>query len=188
MREPYQNICLLSETEEKTNKEGNRLNSCPLVEIPEHGRLIDADKLKEKFGGKPLVNVHHNICSIFREIDNAPTVIEAEEGINMETAMSVVKSCVKCKDCYVLDYGTVCACLDDMIPRDVDINKEVYGKCPKIGTDTSNEYWKELVQLRKENEFLTAQIMQYKKACSVALEATKEIRDKTVDLLAELCI
>ena len=51
---------------------------CPLVEVPEpHGRLIDADELKTK---------HHWTDDYYEteyvemeDIDNAPTVIEAEE-------------------------------------------------------------------------------------------------------------
>ena len=43
---------------------------CPLIELPPHGRLIDADKIQdynvETFGQRLLI------------IDTAPTVIEAE--------------------------------------------------------------------------------------------------------------
>ena len=53
--------------------------SCPLVEIPPHGRLIDADKLKN--------DTYENCryCTLLHQeevrdiIDNAPTVIESEE-------------------------------------------------------------------------------------------------------------
>ena len=61
-----------------------RLGDCPLVELPEeHGRLIDADALKE--------SVFHHLCikgednllpaekSVFGNIIKAPTVAEAEE-------------------------------------------------------------------------------------------------------------
>lgn len=48
-----------------------RARFCPLVEIPPHGRLIDADALQaykvEKFGKRLLA------------LDRMPTVIEAEE-------------------------------------------------------------------------------------------------------------
>ena len=44
---------------------------CPLIEVPPHGRLIDADAIQdynvETFGQRLLI------------IDTAPTVIEAEE-------------------------------------------------------------------------------------------------------------
>lgn len=47
-----------------------RADFCPLVEVPTpHGDLIDADKLREDY---PMENLYM--------IDNAPTVIEAEEG------------------------------------------------------------------------------------------------------------
>ena len=48
----------------------DRPDWCPLVEIPPHGRLIDADVLPEisLFGTTEYINVR-----------NAPTIIEAEE-------------------------------------------------------------------------------------------------------------
>ena len=55
-----------------------RLSNCPLVEIPTpHGRLIDGDELKKgayAFGGFGLDKV------LVDDINNAPTIIEAEEG------------------------------------------------------------------------------------------------------------
>ena len=65
---------------------GERLKDCPLVEIPPHGRLIDADALWAEI---------HNICNsryagiitnitciqqILSALRHAPTVIPAEEG------------------------------------------------------------------------------------------------------------
>ena len=48
-----------------------RADFCPLIEVPPHGRLIDADAIQdynvETFGQRLLI------------IDTAPTVIEAEE-------------------------------------------------------------------------------------------------------------
>lgn len=54
---------------------------CPLVEVPTpHGRLIDADALKEHFPHDEdwdyPVNTHSLVCET---IDNAPTIIESEE-------------------------------------------------------------------------------------------------------------
>ena len=50
-------------------------DDCPLIEVPPHGRLIDADKLaNETFYGAtsaPYIT--------YRKFVNAPTVIEAEE-------------------------------------------------------------------------------------------------------------
>ena len=54
---------------------GKRLNNCPLVEIPPHGRLIDADALNYSntdYCGNHLVYLV--------DIDDAPTIIPAEEG------------------------------------------------------------------------------------------------------------
>ena len=50
---------------------GKRLNNCPLVEIPSHGRLIDADALMNSL---PM-----EYPSSVMAINNAPTIIEAEE-------------------------------------------------------------------------------------------------------------
>ena len=57
-----------------------RLPECPLVEIPPHGRLIDADALEEEAcdvvddnGWDAEFGYSHD------QIKNAPTIIEAEE-------------------------------------------------------------------------------------------------------------
>lgn len=52
-----------------------RPDDCPLVPVPPHGRLIEADRLKEVF--------HRNVASgeaFDQLIDIAPTIIPAEEG------------------------------------------------------------------------------------------------------------
>lgn len=54
---------------------------CPLVEIPPHGRLIDADKLKEEFPHDEDWDYPVNTNSyVVETIDKSPTIIEAEEG------------------------------------------------------------------------------------------------------------
>lgn len=57
---------------------------CPLVPVPPHGRLIDAEELKvkaiersEKRGVR--VNVLDKVITVY-DIEGAPTVIPAEEG------------------------------------------------------------------------------------------------------------
>ena len=53
-----------------------RAEFCPLIEIPEHGRLIDADRVTTesiKRTGKRLL-----------AIDTAPTIIEAEWSENYD--------------------------------------------------------------------------------------------------------
>lgn len=51
-----------------------RGKDCPLVPVPPHGRLIDADALIKALGiGDLPIRLTH-------EIINAPTVLEAEEG------------------------------------------------------------------------------------------------------------
>ena len=59
-----------------------RPDSCPLVEIPTpHGRLIDADELKKNMRNY-YPSIDHLCCSQHvvtkRDIDCAPTIIEAE--------------------------------------------------------------------------------------------------------------
>lgn len=55
----------------------NRRHDCPLVLIPPHGRLIDADKLKPY-----MLNEHYKYRLVYDadEVANAPTIIPAEEG------------------------------------------------------------------------------------------------------------
>lgn len=60
--------------------EGKR-NDCPLVEVPPHGRLIDADALlktdRNVYGiNGGAIGVRHNFYD--EEILNAPTIIESE--------------------------------------------------------------------------------------------------------------
>ena len=51
-------------------------DSCPLVEVPPHGRLIDADKLEIE---RRTYETYDDYSKAFDMIDNAPTVIESEE-------------------------------------------------------------------------------------------------------------
>ena len=52
-------------------------NNCPLVALPEkHGRLIDAVELMEHAGRDRLDSRE----LIYQMIDNAPTVIEKDDG------------------------------------------------------------------------------------------------------------
>lgn len=54
---------------------------CPLVEIPPHGRLIDADKLKEEFPHDEDWDYPVNTNSyVVETIDKSTTIIEAEES------------------------------------------------------------------------------------------------------------
>lgn len=73
-----------------------RMPNCPLVEIPPHGRLIDADALTEAmestdwYHQAPNKEMVHGANSaehqawykeqdVYAKIDAAPTIIEAEE-------------------------------------------------------------------------------------------------------------
>ena len=87
--------------EDLTNAYKPRPDYCPLVELPPHGRLIDADALIEKIDGiwdcNDMVFTPDDHCCnipedckgckwaqtkdcIRRMAENAPTIIEAEEG------------------------------------------------------------------------------------------------------------
>ena len=50
----------------------NRRKDCPLKAVPEHGRLIDGDALAAKCDSPYW-------CVWLSDIDNAPTIIEAEK-------------------------------------------------------------------------------------------------------------
>lgn len=67
------------------------VKDCPLVEVPPHGRLIDADALMKMCGMAidcyDCLNGEHGWCkrsqdaaNICEAIEDAPTIIEAEEG------------------------------------------------------------------------------------------------------------
>ena len=54
----------------------DRPKFCPLVEVPEpHGRLIDADALSKKAYHRQTLTT---VADMINDINNAPTVIEAE--------------------------------------------------------------------------------------------------------------
>ena len=60
-----------------------RHERCPLVEIPPHGRLIDADYMKRHLMFSQGINdcgaLYAPYDEIKKEIDRMPTVIESEE-------------------------------------------------------------------------------------------------------------
>lgn len=59
-----------------------RHDDCPLVEVPPHGKLIDADALKAWFVEWYDLNADLEIIhflEILSDEDSAPTIIEAEE-------------------------------------------------------------------------------------------------------------
>ena len=63
-------VCMFTGENDFKNQQ-KRFRGCPLVQVPTHGRLIDADELKydycKVFGDEEMV---------YRIIDNSPTVIE----------------------------------------------------------------------------------------------------------------
>ena len=81
-------LCLASNKQIKVNLNTGSDDNCPLVPVPPHGRLIDAGELRElyeewendKEAGIDIDKCHVPIPVIRQNIDDAPTVIEAEEG------------------------------------------------------------------------------------------------------------
>ena len=60
-----------------------RCSFCPLVPVPSHGRLIDADKLAEKHRelAYELRGANYDFHMTAKAwVDSAPTIIPAEEG------------------------------------------------------------------------------------------------------------
>jgi hypothetical protein len=59
-----------------------RLDRCPLVPVPPHGRLIDADALKVSlaFAEKTADWAVPALRAVLMVIDEMPTIIPAEEG------------------------------------------------------------------------------------------------------------
>ena len=70
------------------NRYEKRRDDCPLVPVPPHGRLIDADALMQIIKDHDyLLTAHFNsqdygmfTIGIQQAVDEAPTVIPAEEG------------------------------------------------------------------------------------------------------------
>lgn len=66
------------------NEVRHKVKNCPLVEVPaHHGRLIDADKVLSEIREIVKADTERGkitfAVDIFRPINNAPTVIDAEE-------------------------------------------------------------------------------------------------------------
>lgn len=62
-----------------------RMPHCPLVELPPHGRLIDADALRvDHFAPSSTSNMPNYYHVSKAQIDRAPTIIEAEGGASDE--------------------------------------------------------------------------------------------------------
>ena len=60
----------------------HRLDGCPLVPVPPHGRLIDADALLkqlEEGANQSIGQAHYTYSFASAYVRNAPTIIPAEE-------------------------------------------------------------------------------------------------------------
>ena len=57
-----------------------RMDKCPLAPIPPHGRLIDADVLRENWLENGENEYVYDTNAFLDSLDDSPTVIPAEEG------------------------------------------------------------------------------------------------------------
>lgn len=60
--------------------EDKRLEDCPLVEVPAHGRLVDADLLYDKWMWGSTDRTAKTKCIELIDLSLAPTVIEASDS------------------------------------------------------------------------------------------------------------
>ena len=85
------NISLISRGRAIVHNDDGTASYYDAIEIPAHGRLIDADKFKfdecgvcdgccEAFNGNECSMCHKECrCEFMKDIDEAPTIIESEE-------------------------------------------------------------------------------------------------------------
>ena len=81
-------VCFMRDACEYSMPLGKRLTECPLIEIPPHGRLIDADALADRCSRQATdewnkstgTNWGYAYATFESDVEDAPTVIEAEEG------------------------------------------------------------------------------------------------------------
>jgi hypothetical protein len=76
--------CRINKTNTTFRELPIRPDHCPLVQLQEHhGRLIDADYLKEHLyacatNGRPLHRMYQELNDLLEAINDIPTVVEAE--------------------------------------------------------------------------------------------------------------
>ena len=57
-----------------------RLNNCPLIPVPNHGRLVDGDKIVEGCKDKEGRYVSQFAAAVGETVESAPTIIPASGG------------------------------------------------------------------------------------------------------------
>ena len=55
-----------------------KMSRCPLIEVPQHGRLIDADAVREEIDRLRPGRMYEDAWAL-TVMDNAPTIITADE-------------------------------------------------------------------------------------------------------------
>lgn len=92
-------FCRLTKME--TNPTEKRAD-CPLISIPPHGRLIDADALLEEEARKTEAGFLGCV-----DIESAPTIIEAEDSVKRakwEKHNDSIMYWWECSQCHTVDY------------------------------------------------------------------------------------
>ena len=56
----------------------NRNDKCPLVEVPSHGRLVDADVVYDKIAEADHAGNYVDMDAVGMAMEEVPTIIEAE--------------------------------------------------------------------------------------------------------------
>ena len=82
LEQPYDGYnCAINEKSYSWGLSG-RPSDCPLIPVPPHGRLIDADALIESFDPSDFWNpdAEDNCFAAVHVVNTAPTIIPAEEG------------------------------------------------------------------------------------------------------------
>lgn len=81
-------MCMVLDDAPITQRDDDRPDYCPLVDVPPHGRLIDADAMERLMSdivhgdirGYPYSDTLWDTA--FRWLDSQPTIITAEEDNN----------------------------------------------------------------------------------------------------------
>lgn len=86
-----------------------RADNCPLVPVPPHGRLIDADALLTNYE-EMILSREYGKCVRVNGIMRAPTIIEADS--NLQKQHEEIRDCSTCKHRLYNDYHDRYYCYD----------------------------------------------------------------------------
>jgi hypothetical protein len=73
-------VCAWCDVDGKA-RDAYTMQDCPLVHVPPHGRLVDADRLLSEHMKQKYYHLPNGDTAIsLIDIEHAPTVLDAEEG------------------------------------------------------------------------------------------------------------